>query len=62
MWKKKPSLNRQVRAEGMQRASEEQASSMATVFTSPTSRLDLAFETSKVRIGSVIGPSLGGKR
>jgi len=36
-----------VRAEGMQRASEEQASSMATVFTSPTSRLDLAFETSK---------------
>lgn len=38
-----------VRAEGMQRASEEQASSMATVFTTPTSRLDLAFETAKVR-------------
>jgi len=36
-----------VRAEGMQRASEQVPSAMATCFTTPTSRLDLAFETAK---------------
>jgi len=35
------------RAESMQKASEMEASSMAVVFTTPTSRLDLAFETAK---------------
>jgi len=37
----------QTRAEAMQRASERHPSSMATVFTTPTSRLDLAFDTAK---------------